>query len=102
MSEATRTKVRIRILSEEHTISGQLPADEMREAAEYVNRTLAQLSASSSSSSVAGLAILAAINIANELLEMQRRVQTLEATIQGGTQQMLALLEARTDALAAS
>ena len=102
MSEPTRTKVRIRILSEEHTIAGQLPADQMREAAEYVNRTVAQLTSSSASSSVAGLAILAAINIANELLEMHRRVQTLEATINGGTQQMLALLEPRTDALAAT
>jgi cell division protein ZapA (FtsZ GTPase activity inhibitor) len=91
-----RTKVRIRILNEEYTIAGPRPAEEMQAAAAYVSEVLGQISAATADASATKLAVLAAINIASELLELRSRADRIESTIRGGAARMLALLEAHT------
>ena len=88
-----RTKVRIRILNEEYTIAGPRPADQMEAAAAYVNEVVREVSSSSVNSSATSLAVLAAIDIASELLELRARVEHLESAVSGGAAHMLAMLE---------
>jgi cell division protein ZapA len=95
---SARTKVRVRILNEEYAIGGGRPEEQLQAAAAYVNEVLAELSASIADVSPSRLAVLAAINIASELLELRARTERLEAAVTGGAAQMLALLEARTSA----
>ena len=75
--------VRVEILGREYTVKSDEGEDRVKNIAEYVNRKIKEVSENSQTVSTLNLAILAALNIANDYfgaLEGQRNLsQTIEA-----------------------
>jgi cell division protein ZapA len=94
---SARTTIRVRVLNEDYLISGERPPQQLEQAATYVDSLMEHLTQSATNVSPARLAVLAAINLASEVMELRQQTRDLEATIQRRAQHMLTLLEARTN-----
>ena len=72
------TSVTVNIYGHEYTLKGEADADYVQEVARYVDAKMREIGSTSSVASTTKVAILAAINIADELFrEKQRRHEAL-------------------------
>ena len=72
------SKVKVRIYGQENTISGERDADAIREIADHVNEKMRELSRSCSTNGQGNLAVLTAINIADEYYEAKAETERLK------------------------
>lgn len=72
-----KSKVQVRIYGQEFTVSGDTSREHIIKVADHVDRTMHELAEEFPSSSTADLAILAAVNTANELYKNQDSVDVL-------------------------
>jgi len=87
------TSVTVTIYGHEYTLKGEADSDYVQKVALFVDRKMREVADSSTVASTAKVAILAAINIADELFrERQKRHEAL-ATLDERTGQIAELLE---------
>lgn len=77
--EEVRNKVNVKIYGQEFTISGELPRDQIIQIADYVDRKMQKLKESIPSCSLSSLAVLTAVNCADEYYKTVRLVKELES-----------------------
>lgn len=73
------TKVSVKIFGSEYTISGDRNADDIKEIAKRVNDQMRQICRIMTDSSTANLAILGALNIAEDAFDMEEEIRLLHA-----------------------
>ena len=73
-------KVKVRIYGQEYTIAGERDEETIRKVAGHVNDKMRELGRGFSSNGQGTLAVLTAINIADEYFGAQEEVQRLEET----------------------
>lgn len=71
------TRVDVKILGEYYTLKGSSSQEEMMALAEYVNRKMSQLATRNNRLSKFQTAVLAALNIADELIKLQEKHDNL-------------------------
>ena len=87
------TSVTVKIYGQEYTLRGEADADYVQEVARFVDARMREISATSSVAMTTKVAILAAINIADELFrERQKRHEAL-SLLDERSGQMANLLE---------
>lgn len=85
--------VTVTIFGKSYTLKGGDDSDYVQEVAAFVNERMNEVAKSSAVTSTAKVAILAAVNIADELFrEQQRRLQTM-ATLEDRSDQIAHLLD---------
>jgi cell division protein ZapA len=80
--EVARTSVRVTIVGEEYTLRSNAPEAHTRAVAEYVDRVIGQVLATGAVVETHKAAILAALQIADELLRMRDDGAALDARVQ--------------------
>lgn len=73
-------KVQVRIYGQDYTISGERDEQTIREIAAYVDMKLHEIAKFFSGGSQGSLAVLAAVNLADEYFESKERIAELEAS----------------------
>jgi cell division protein ZapA len=84
MSEAEVARLSVRILEKEYFVA--CPQDEradLLDSAEYVNRKMREIRDTGKVVGVDRIAVMAALNMANELLKAKRQEAALEGSLQG-------------------
>ena len=85
--------VKVTIFGREYTLRGDADADYVQKIADFVNERMNEVASSSAVASTAKVAILAAVNIADELFrEQQKRLESV-ATLEDRSVQIARLLE---------
>ena len=91
--ESPINRVRVNIYGEEYTIRSDGDLDYIREVAEYVDRKMREISEKTANRSPSRVAILAALNIADEyFVEKNREKQDL-SVIEKRTSDFLTMLD---------
>ena len=75
-------KVNVRIYGQEYTIAGEKSEDEIRDIAAYVNDKMRELGRNFTGNGQGTLAVLTAINIADEYFDAQATIKQLEESKQ--------------------
>lgn len=72
-------KVTVKIYGQEYVIAGEMPKDEIVRLADYVDTKMKEIAtaAQSAGANPQNVAILAAVNVANELFKTQKEVETV-------------------------
>ena len=83
----------VEIMGREYRIRGADDEGYVREIARYVDAKLREVSQGTSSATSDRVAILAAINIADELFQLRRTTNEEVSTIEKRTQSLIALLD---------
>ena len=82
----TKPGIKVEIFGNEYRIKGQADAEYVRQVAAYVDEKMRQIAQMSATGAVSKIAILTAINIADELLrerlERQRSVEELSQRLE--------------------
>lgn len=77
MADRTNTVVKVRIAGEEHTIKGNATTEYIMELAKIVDEKMREIQKVSPNLTRYRIAILAAINLADELLKVRNEYQEL-------------------------
>ncbi len=72
MEDKTKNRVTVTIMGEEYTIRGTATSEEMERTALYVDRLMRSLSENNNHMSRHKIAVLTAINLADELLKLKQ------------------------------
>jgi cell division protein ZapA len=89
-------RVRVKIYGQEHIIAGDKTREQIERIAEYVDERMKQVSNGLPSGSIADLAALAAVNIADELFSQEERMSEFRARneqLESDTQHYIQLWE---------
>lgn len=73
----SKARVTVKILGEEYNIKGDTTSEHIEALAGYVDRKMRQIAATDSRISANKAAVLAALNIANELFLLQKEYERL-------------------------
>lgn len=93
MSE--RTVTRVEIAGEEYTIRSEASEDYTRECARYVNSAIDQIMSRGSLVEVHKAAILAAMALADELLQVRQDAEALRSRVASESSRLLTEIETR-------
>lgn len=85
--------VTVSIFGKDYTLRGAAEADYVREVAAFVDQRMNEVARGGSVASTARVAILAAVNIADELFREQRRRLVDQATLEDRSEQLSRLLD---------
>jgi cell division protein ZapA len=85
--------VTVSIYGQEYTLKGEAEPDYVEKVAEFVDRKMREVGGSAAAVSTTKIAILAAVNIADELFRERRRRQEALAMLDDKTTRIAALLE---------
>jgi len=91
--------VTVVIYGHEYTLKGEAEPDYVERVAEFVDRKMREVAGNPALVSTTKIAILAAINIADELFRERRKRQEALAMLDDKTGQIAALLEKEMDKL---
>ena len=72
-------RVKVRIYGQDYIISGERDEETIREIADYVDSSIREVSKYFSGNVQGSLAVLAAVNIADELFETREKIAALTA-----------------------
>lgn len=84
--------VTVNIFGKEYTLRGAADAEYVQEVAAFVDRRMNEVARGTPVASTARVAILAAVNIADELLREQRRRLEDQATLEDKSERLTRLL----------
>ena len=79
MAEEKKHRVNVKIYHEEYTMCGTAAPDYLKRLAQYVDEKMRQIGAANSRLGTSKVAILTAVNLADELFRAQKRVRKLES-----------------------
>lgn len=88
------TKLHIEIFGRQYTLRGQSDQSYADELVALVDKKMREISKHSPGSPFSKLAVLAAINIAHELVQANHTAQVTETALNGKTQEMIKNIEA--------
>ena len=86
-------KVRVTILGQTYNIKGDTSPEYILELADYVNKKIAEISDNVTSGNSLQIAILAAMNIADECFQNKRIASGLEGAFECKTKELITLLD---------
>jgi cell division protein ZapA len=89
--------VRVEILGREYTLKSDEGEERVRDIAEYVNRKLKEVSEGGRTVSTLNLAILAAMNIANDYFEALENQKEFFRTIEARSGRMIEMINSQID-----
>jgi cell division protein ZapA len=89
--------VRVEILGREYTLKSDEGEERVRDVAEYVNRKLKEVSEGGRTVSTLNLAILAAMNIANDYFEALENQKEFFRTIEARSGRMIEMINSQID-----
>ena len=84
--------VTVTIFGKEYTLRGQAETDYVQQVAAFVDKRMSEVARGTTMASTARVAILAAVNIADELFREQRRRHEENATLEDRSVQLTRLL----------
>lgn len=84
--------VKVVIFGKEYTLRGEADADYVQEVAAFVDKRMSEVAQGSPVASMARVAILAAVNIADELFREQRKRLEEKASLEDRSVQLTRLL----------
>jgi cell division protein ZapA len=76
-----KNRVHVKIYGEEYTMRGPASPDYMKRAAHYVDEKMRQIGQTNSRLGVSRIAVLTAINLADELFLLRKELQELETIL---------------------
>ncbi len=86
-------RVKVDIFGNTYTISGDAPADYIRSLAEYLDRKMVEVSESTSSVNPVQVAILAALNIADEYFQLGKKNIGIEGALEEKAGMLISMLD---------
>ncbi|MBI4639312.1 MAG: cell division protein ZapA [Candidatus Tectomicrobia bacterium] len=89
------TGTKVTIFGRSYTIKGDADPDHIREIADYVDNKMREISARAPTISSSKLAILAALNIAEDLYQLREQEKAKKHYIEQKTTALLSLLDER-------
>lgn len=81
--------MKIKIFGREYNVGDNLPPEHMREVAQHLNNRMEEISSETSAISYPDIAVLAALNITDDLLEERK----LKATAESKLKKLISQLE---------
>ncbi len=87
------TKLHIEIFGRQYTLRGQSDQSYADELVALVNKKMREISKHSPGSPFSKLAVLAAINIAHELVQAENETKVTQTALKGKTQEMIKNIE---------
>lgn len=76
-----KNRVHVKIYGEEYTMRGPASPDYMKRVAHYVDEKMKQVGQANSRLGINKIAVLTAINLADELFRVRRELQELETLL---------------------
>ncbi len=91
--EASKNKVRVNIYGEEYTVLSEGDTDYIREVASFVDRKMRDIAEKTANKSPSRVAILAALNIADQLYSEQKKGKSELSTVERRTSDIISMLD---------
>lgn len=85
--------VTVEILGNEYVLRSEAGEERVREVAELLNQRLGEVQSTNKTSSTLAAAVLAALNITNELLQLRDQQEKLFQEIEAKTEKLLSMIE---------
>ncbi|BEQ12994.1 cell division protein ZapA [Desulfoferula mesophila] len=85
--------ITVEILGNEYVLRSEAGEERVRQVAELLNQRLEEVMAANRTSSTLSAAVLAALNITNELLHLRDQQEKLFQEIEAKTERLLLLIE---------
>lgn len=85
--------VRVEILGNEYVLHSDAGEERVRQVAAFLNSKLNEVLSTTNTSSTLATAVLAALNITNELLQLQDQQNNLQQEIEAKTERLLNMIE---------
>lgn len=92
-----KSLIRVEILGQEYTVKSDEGEERVKNIAEYVNRKIKEVSERTKTVSTLNLAILAAMNIANDYLEAVEDKKAFTRTIEDKSGRMIEMIDSQID-----
>lgn len=86
-------KVRVNIYGQSYNISGEASPDYIHELAEYVSEKMEEVGSNISSANSLQVAILAALNIADEFFQLKKFNTGIDGAVEEKTREIISLLD---------
>ena len=87
--------IRVEILGREYTVKSDEGEEKVKDIAAYVNRKINEVSESSQTVSTLNLAILAALNIANDYFNAVEGQKNFWQSIEGRSGRLIAMIDSK-------
>ena len=87
--------VQVEIYGQRYAVSGEAEEAYIREVAQLVDTQIRQVAEGMKSGTLARLAVLAALNLAHQLLQAERRSQQLDAAVEARAGNLLETIESQ-------
>ncbi|HHX73661.1 MAG TPA: cell division protein ZapA [Firmicutes bacterium] len=81
MSQERKNRVNVKIYHEEYTMCSQASPEYMKRIAQYVDEKMRQHGEKNTRLGTSKIAVLAAVNLADELFRLRREMRELEARL---------------------
>lgn len=76
-----KNRVHVKIYGEEYTMRGSASPDYMKRVAHYVDEKMRQIGQANSRLGISRIAVLTAVNLADELFLLRKELQELQMTL---------------------
>ncbi|MFW0861520.1 MAG: cell division protein ZapA [Dethiobacter sp.] len=76
-----KNRVHVKIYGEEYTMRGSASPDYMKRAAHYVDEKMRQIGQANTRLGISRIAVLTAVNLADELFLLRKELQELQMTL---------------------
>jgi cell division protein ZapA len=93
--KSSKNKVRVNIYGEEYTVLSDGEVEYIRDVAAFVDRKMRQMADRTSNKSPSRIAILAALNMADELFHERQKGETELTSVRKRTNDIISLLDER-------
>ncbi|HRZ26608.1 MAG TPA: cell division protein ZapA [Spirochaetota bacterium] len=93
MNDTAANKVKVAIFGQTYTIRGDAPPDYIEQLADYVNAKMEEVAAHKSSSNPTQIAILVALNIADEYFQIRQMKGASMETLEEKTRELISMLD---------
>lgn len=92
--ETPKTRVRVNIYGEEFSLRSDGNEDYIREVAGYLDRTMRDVAEKTANKSPSKIAVLAALNIVDELLSERKKGEHGDSDLENRANQIISLMDA--------
>ena len=93
MNDTAANKVKVAIFGQTYTIRGDAPPEYIEQLADYVNTKMEEVSAHKANANTTQIAILVALNIADEYFQVRHMKGSSMETLEEKTNQLISMLD---------
>jgi cell division protein ZapA len=87
------SKVKVHIFGQTYTIKGDASSEYILELSDYLNRKMDEVSANIATGNPTQVAILAALNIADEFFQLKRMKTSVDSVVEQRTKNLISMLD---------